>query len=377
MAGLLTARALSEAARRHRGDRAGAAHRRHLASRPRAPGQAPAPVARRPVWACSKAGSPGSRTSSSGWVLSGSTASRGWIYQAAATEHRATGGSPVLSMTRPLLEAVVRRRVELLDNVRLEEGAVVERVDVVDGRVTGVVVDGVLRAADLVVDCSGRSSRLAHQLESAGSLAPPVSKVTINYAYTSGFLRRWSLGRQLLRLRHLAARVLPRWCGAPRRGRPVDGDAGGCARRRAGRYRRGDPRLRAQPVVPGRGTAHRDPQPVVGGVLPLSIPQPAPALREGAPTMLPGFITLGDAACSFDPIYGQGMATAALEAAALGDAVRELGIRRRSCRGASIARPRASSTTPGRSLSALTSCTRRRWARRRGERTWPTDTCCA
>jgi 2-polyprenyl-6-methoxyphenol hydroxylase-like FAD-dependent oxidoreductase len=42
---------------------------------------------------------------------------------------------------------------------------------------------------------------------------------------------------------------------------------------------------------------------------------------------LPGFVTLGDAACSFDPIYGQGMTCAAQQADALGDTVREVGVR--------------------------------------------------
>ena len=72
---------------------------------------------------------------------------RGWIYQAGGYRAQGDWGRPVLSMTRPLLEAVVRRRVEMLDNVRLEEGTVVERVDLADGRVAGVVVDGLLRAA--------------------------------------------------------------------------------------------------------------------------------------------------------------------------------------------------------------------------------------
>src|SRR6185312_9053391 len=73
---------------------------------------------------------------------------------------------------------------------KLADGVVVDRVDVSDGRVSGVVVDGVLHRSDLIVDCSGRSSRIAHQLQSSGILAPPVTRVVIECAYASGFLPR-------------------------------------------------------------------------------------------------------------------------------------------------------------------------------------------
>ena len=90
--------------------------------------------------------------------------SRAWVYQAGGYRAQGDWGRAALSMTRPLLEQVLRRRVASLENVALEDGVVVDRAEVSDGRVSGVVVDGVLRPADLVVDCSGRSSRIAHQL---------------------------------------------------------------------------------------------------------------------------------------------------------------------------------------------------------------------
>jgi 2-polyprenyl-6-methoxyphenol hydroxylase-like FAD-dependent oxidoreductase len=47
---------------------------------------------------------------------------------------------------------------------------------------------------------------------------------------------------------------------------------------------------------------------------------------ERVPRLLPGFVTVGDASCSFNPIYGQGMASAALQADALAATVREVGV---------------------------------------------------
>jgi 2-polyprenyl-6-methoxyphenol hydroxylase-like FAD-dependent oxidoreductase len=46
---------------------------------------------------------------------------------------------------------------------------------------------------------------------------------------------------------------------------------------------------------------------------------------EKARDLLPGLVVLGDASSSFDPIYGQGMASSALQAAALGEIVSRVG----------------------------------------------------
>src|SRR5262249_6340950 len=49
-----------------------------------------------------------------------------------------------------------------------------------------------------------------------------------------------------------------------------------------------------------------------------------------------GFVVLGDAACAFNPVYGQGMTTAALGAVALGECLKEQ--RRRGGQPAGVAR---------------------------------------
>ncbi|MFJ5784941.1 hypothetical protein [Streptomyces hydrogenans] len=69
----------------------------------------------------------------------------------------------MLGATRPFLEGRLHRRVEPLGNVRFVRA---EATDLVlrGGRVTGVVMDDPaddgLRDADLLVDATGRSSRL-------------------------------------------------------------------------------------------------------------------------------------------------------------------------------------------------------------------------
>src|SRR6188472_2405454 len=62
--------------------------------------------------------------------------SRAWVYQAGGYRAQGDWGRPVVSMTRPLLEQVVRRRVTLLENVKLELGVVVERVEISGGQVS-------------------------------------------------------------------------------------------------------------------------------------------------------------------------------------------------------------------------------------------------
>jgi 2-polyprenyl-6-methoxyphenol hydroxylase-like FAD-dependent oxidoreductase len=252
---------------------------------------------------------------------------RAWVYQSGGYRAQGDWGRPVLSLTRPLLEQVVRNRVASLPTVTLETGVVVDRVDVTDGAVHGVVVHGIRRRADLVVDCSGRSSRIAHQLETSGVLDPPVSRVPIDCAYTSGFLPRSD--------DDLDGSFLVVGTSPPESFRvgavlPVEGERWMVTL--AGVH--GD--------VPGTSDddllAFADSlrSPAVAQVVERAGPLESVASYrfassqrrhyEKVPRLLRGFVTLGDASCSFNPIYGQGMACAALQAQALGATVREVGV---------------------------------------------------
>ncbi len=252
---------------------------------------------------------------------------RAWVYQGGGYRAQGDWGRSALSMTRPLLEQVVRRRVLVLDNVTVRDGVVGDRVEVSDGRVSGVVVDGAVQRADLVVDCSGRSSRIAHQLESSGVLSPPVSRVSIDCAYTSGFLPRTADdldGTFLLcgpspPTSFRIGAVLPvegnRWMVTLA---GVHGEVPGAAEGEVLAYARSLASPAVAQVIDRAGP--------LSSVATYRFPSSQRRHYERVRLLLPGFVTLGDAACSFNPIYGQGMACAALQADSLGAVVREVGL---------------------------------------------------
>ncbi|HEY0616675.1 MAG TPA: FAD-dependent monooxygenase [Kribbella sp.] len=249
-----------------------------------------------------------------------------WVHQGGAYRARGDWGRPVLCLTRPLLEHVVRARVAALPGVMVEDGVMVERVVVAGRRVTGVVADGVERPADLVVDCSGRNSRIAHDLATSGLLEPPVTRVGIDIGYAS-FLMRRSPG-------------------------DFEGDFVACVDN-PGSFRGGS-------VLPVEGDrwqvtlagVHGDVPPTdEEGVRAFTASLPSPAVGqlvdrcerlsevatyrfpssqrrhyEKVSHLLQGLVTLGDASSSFDPIYGQGMSSAALQADALDDVARAVGV---------------------------------------------------
>jgi 2-polyprenyl-6-methoxyphenol hydroxylase-like FAD-dependent oxidoreductase len=246
----------------------------------------------------------------------------GWL------DRRATGWS-VLSASRPLFEWAVRRRLREVPGV-----TIMDRHDMTslrtsrDGR---QVIGATLRSfddaasaplqldADLVVDATGRGSRAPAWLAECGYPTPPKTHVDPHAAYASriyripdGFSADWQLVMlasrppSIPRIGYLFPIEDGQWMatmiGAAGQHPPTDEDGFAAFVRSLRHPVIADALTAAEPVsqIRGhRGTANRLWH------------------YERMRHWPERFVVLGDAVCAFNPIYGQGMSTAAVAAETL------------------------------------------------------------
>ncbi|WP_113702858.1 FAD-dependent oxidoreductase [Nonomuraea lactucae] len=242
-----------------------------------------------------------------------------------------------LLVSRPLLEASIRDRLRALDNVRIVDRceAVGLLTDQTGGPVTGVrvmsripgaepnVTAGVIPAG-LVVDASGRGGRAAVWLEELGYPAPEEERVRIDLRYTTHHYRRTpdqlngDLGAiigvtdDIRRNGVMLAQEGDRWIVT----------LGGYLGEEPPRDHAGFTAFAAGLAAPDIHDVIRTLEPVEE---PVSTRFPATKRRHYARlSRFPeGYLVLGDAISSFNPVFGQGMTVASLEALELRDSLLE------------------------------------------------------
>jgi 2-polyprenyl-6-methoxyphenol hydroxylase-like FAD-dependent oxidoreductase len=249
---------------------------------------------------------------------------RGLHYTDGHPEAPLTGPYQLLTASRPFLESRIRARVMALPNVttvRSQATALEYR----DGKVSGVrTALGDVLAADLVVDAMGRASRLSDWLAADGYDRPPLQRVHTGINYATTLFKRATQRPSDALLTALTLYSPPY---------PVDGVAVaavnaieemrwivmlmGYDEERPGRTLEEFRKICAKlPPVYGEAGASD------AATAEIATYHQADSRRRdfgGLARFPAGLISVGDAVASFNPIYGQGMSSAALHGSCLSE----------------------------------------------------------
>jgi 2-polyprenyl-6-methoxyphenol hydroxylase-like FAD-dependent oxidoreductase len=233
--------------------------------------------------------------------------------------------------SRALLEWEIRQRVQALPGVHFLTNREViglvmssDRTNVtgVYVRTRGELTEQTAIMADLVVDASGRSSKLTHWLGELGYQLPEDEQVHSAIGYST-------------RHYQFPADIKNEWCAALKPFSHSEGVAFSRIENHmctviigsiGGHYPPSEPEAFEQLLADGLGSYRsmllQDAQPL-GDPRGYRVPVCVRHHFEQVEDWPAGLLVMGDALCNFDPIYGQGMSVAAIEAETLAHCLRE------------------------------------------------------
>ncbi|GAA3836399.1 FAD-dependent oxidoreductase [Streptomyces phyllanthi] len=240
----------------------------------------------------------------------------------------------LVSASRPLVEYLVRRRVAELPGVELRDGARVRGLSrtangtgpgtgtAAGGRWLVECFDASPVGADLVVDASGRSSRLPDWLGPLGIEQPATTVVDAGFGYAG---RVYAAPPD--HLGHVAGIVMLPVPGAPAGGVALPVEGGRWLVAAVGAENHRPPRdpagfdaflsgLRDPALADFTRRAH-----ALGDITVHRRTHNVRRRYDRLPHWPDGLLVMGDALCAFNPVYGQGITVAATQALLLRQAL--------------------------------------------------------